>query len=72
LRGRSTFSIVKRKFGDSLWSKTDTTMVNETLAKLLAHNAVVVILEMYEKGIDPTFGTAPSANQPRAVLRFPG
>jgi hypothetical protein len=45
-------------------------MVNETLAKLLAHNVVVVIHEMYELGIDPTFGTAPLADQPRDVLRF--
>jgi transposase len=66
----STFSMVKRKFGDSLRSKTDTAMVNEALAKLLAHNLVVVIHEMYELGIDPTFGTAPSANEPRNVLLF--
>lgn len=68
----STFSVVKRVFGDSLRSKTDTAMVNEALAKLLAHNVVVVIHEMYELGIDPTFGAAPLADQPRDVLRFPG
>ena len=67
----STFSMVKRKFGDSLRSKTDTALVNETLAKLLAHNIVCVIHEMYELGIDPTFGTAPApANAPRKVLPF--
>ena len=39
----STFSMVKRKFGDSLRSKTDTAMVNETLAKLLCHNLCCLI-----------------------------
>lgn len=29
----STFSMIKRKFGDFLRSKTDTAMVNEALAK---------------------------------------
>jgi hypothetical protein len=66
----STFSMVKRKFGDSLWSKTDTAMVNEALAKLLAHNAVVVIHEMYELEIDLTLGAKPRADEPRDVLRF--
>jgi hypothetical protein len=45
-------------------------MVNETLAKLLAHDIVLVIHEMHELGIDPTFGTAPLADRPRDVLRF--
>jgi hypothetical protein len=39
----STFSMMKRKFGDSIRSKTD------------AHNLVVLIHEMYELGIDPVF-----------------
>lgn len=64
----STFSMVKRKFGDSLRSKTDTAMVNETLAKLLAHNVVVVIHKMYELGIDLSFGAAPPAHEPRNIL----
>jgi transposase len=51
----STFSMMKRKFGDSLRSKTDTAMVNETLCKVLCHNLVVLIHEMYELGIDPMF-----------------
>jgi transposase len=49
----STFSMMKRKFGDSLRSKTDVAMVNETLCKVLCHNLVVLIHEMYELGIDP-------------------
>ena len=49
----STFSAIKRKFGDSLRSKTDVAMVNETLCKVLCHNLVVLIHEMCELGIDP-------------------
>jgi transposase len=64
----STFSMVKRKFGDSLRSKTDTAMVNEALAKLLCHNIVCVIHEMYELGIEPIFGATPPANEPRNIL----
>jgi transposase len=51
----STFSMMKRKFGDSLRSKTDVAMVNETLCKVLCHNLVVLIHEMYELGINPVF-----------------
>jgi len=51
----STFSMIKRKFGDSLRSKTDVAMVNETLCKVLCHNLVVLIHEMYELGIEPVF-----------------
>ena len=51
----STFSMMKRKFGDSLRSKTDTAMMNETLCKVLCHNLVVLIHEMHELGIDPVF-----------------
>jgi transposase len=51
----STFSMMKRKFGDSLRSKTDVAMVNETLCKILCHNLVVLIHEMCELGINPVF-----------------
>ena len=51
----STFSMMKRKFGDSLRSKTDTAMMNETLCKVLCHNLVVLIHEMHELGIEPNF-----------------
>lgn len=59
----STFSMIKRKFGDSLRSKTDTAQVNETLAKVLCHNLVVLIHEMYELGIDPVFWAESSPAQ---------
>ena len=51
----TTFSMMKRKFGDGLRSKTDVAMVNETLCKILCHNLVVLIHEMCELGIDPVF-----------------
>jgi len=53
----STFSMMKRKFGDSLRSRTDVAMINETLCKVLCHNLVVLIHEMYELG-DPVLGEA--------------
>ena len=54
----STFSMIKRKFGDGLRSKTDTAMLNETLCKILCHNIVVLIHEMHELGIEPNFWVA--------------
>jgi len=45
------------RVGDSLRSKTDVAMKNETLAKLVCHNVCCVIQEMHEQGIDPTFWT---------------
>lgn len=51
----STFSMIKRKFGDSLRSRDATAMTNEALAKILCHNLVVLIHEIHELGIDPVF-----------------
>jgi transposase len=58
----STFSMMKRKFGDGLRSKTDVAMVNETLCKVLCHNLVVLIHEIYELGIEPMFWAGATAN----------
>jgi transposase len=49
----ATFSMIKRKFGDRLSSRTDTAMKNEVICKVICHNIVVVIHTMYELGIDP-------------------
>ena len=49
----STFSMMKRKFGDSLRSRTDVAMVNEALCKVLCHNLVVLIHETIELGLEP-------------------
>jgi hypothetical protein len=74
----STFSAVKRLFGDALRSKTPTAMVNEVLAKLVSFNLTCVIHEWYELGIDPTDFAPVRPNQPaasddgtRIILRFP-
>jgi transposase len=70
----SVFSMVKRKFGDSLRSKTLTALHNEALAKIVCHNLVVLVHEMYELGIAPEFGGVkdePVEDTPR-IIRFPG
>lgn len=51
----ATVSMIKRKFGDAVRSKSDVAQVNESLCKMLCHNLVVLIHEMYELGIEPVF-----------------
>jgi transposase len=55
----STFSMIKRKFGDAVRSKTDEAMVNEVLCKLVAHNLCVLIQEQHELGIETEFRPVP-------------
>jgi len=51
----STFSMIKRKFGDSLRSKTKTAQVNEALCKILCHNLCCLIQSMFEFQVQPDF-----------------
>lgn len=51
----STFSSMKRLFGSSLRSRTETAMHNEVLCKILCYNLVVLIHEMYKQDIEPSF-----------------
>jgi len=51
----STFSAVKRKFGDSVKAKNNQSMKCEVLAKVLCHNLSCLIHAMEELGIDSTF-----------------
>jgi Transposase DDE domain/SWIM zinc finger len=51
----STFSAIKRKFGDSVMSKNPTAMVNEVLCKILCHNLTCLIQEQETLGIAPVF-----------------
>ncbi len=51
----STFSAIKRKFGDSVANKTDTAMVNEVLCKILCNNLTCLIQEEETLGIAPVF-----------------
>lgn len=53
----ATFSMIKRKFGEKLRSKSHTAQVNEVLCKILAHNLCCVIQSMYELGVEPAFWT---------------
>jgi hypothetical protein len=52
----STFSAIKRKFGDSVKAKNGASMCNEVLAKFVCHNLCCPIQSMEEFGIDPSFG----------------
>ena len=51
----STFSAVKRKFGDSVRSRTETAMVNEVICKLICQNLTCLIQAQIELGIEPMF-----------------
>ena len=51
----STNGAIKRKFGETLKSKNRVAQENELLAKIIAYNLTVVIHEMYENGINPSF-----------------
>ncbi len=66
----STFSMVKRKFGDSVRSKTETAMKNEVLAKFVCHNIACCIQSAYEFGIEPILGTEWELD-PKMILKFP-
>lgn len=52
----STFSAVKRVFGDFVRSKLKPAQINEVLFKILCHNIRQVIFAMFELGLAPTFG----------------
>lgn len=51
----STFSAMKRKFGDIIRSKTPVAQRNELLLKALCHNIVCLIHEVHESGATPLF-----------------
>lgn len=54
----TAFSMIKGKFGDSVLSKSPEGQANEVLAKVLAHNIVVVGQAIHEFGIEPVFARA--------------
>ena len=51
----STFSMIKRKFGEGLRSRTETAQFNEALLKVLCHNICCLVGAMYELGVEPDF-----------------
>jgi transposase len=70
----STFSAIKRVFGDFVRSKGKTAQINEVLLKILCHNIRQVIFAIYELGITPAFpanALPASLSQPSPSLRVP-
>lgn len=63
-----TFMMVKTKFGEKLKSKKFLAQQNELLCKLIAHNIVVLIHEMYELGIEPLFCSQSPQSAPKVGL----
>lgn len=51
----AAFSALKRKFGENIRSRSPVAQVNEVLCKLIAYNLTVVVHEMFESGIAPSF-----------------
>lgn len=51
----STFAMIKRKFGDFCRCKTEKSMDNEILCKVLTHNIVCLIHEIFELKIEIDF-----------------
>jgi transposase len=63
----STFSAIKRKFGDSVKAKNDRCMRNEVLAKIVCWNLTCLIRAMQEFGVDVSFGCTNSPNPAQIV-----
>lgn len=63
--------MIKAKLRDHVRSRTDASMVNESLGKILCHNVVVVHQSIEELGIDGTFSPAAAPARP-TVVKFPG
>ncbi|MEJ2267476.1 MAG: transposase [Nanoarchaeota archaeon] len=51
----STFSMIKRKFGDFCRCRTERSQNNEIRCKVLAHNLVVLVHEIFELKLDVDF-----------------
>lgn len=51
----TVFSMIKRKFGNHLYSKSDVGQFNEILCKALAHNICVLIQEYFENCVKLNF-----------------
>lgn len=51
----STFAMIKRKFGDTLKGKHDSTKYNEIMCKVVCHNLTILAECMIQFGIHPSF-----------------
>ena len=67
----STFSAVKRKFGEGVRSKTDTAQRNEVLCKFVCQNVCCLIHAVYELGLTPRFWGR-DGEEARTIIKFPG
>jgi len=57
----TTFSMIKRKFGEALKPKSYEGQVNEVLCKVIAHNLCCLITAVHELGLAmPQTGQAPN------------
>src|SRR5262249_51855532 len=51
----TTFHMIKSKFLDHVFSKSEIAMRNEVYCKILCHNICCLIQSIYELGIEPDF-----------------
>jgi len=61
----SVFSALKRKLGENIRSRTHVAQVNEIICKLIAYNLTVVVHEMFENGIAPSFSHQTMPSNPK-------
>ena len=65
----SAVNMIKSKFGGDVFSKNPAAQENEVLVKVVCHNIVVLIHEMYELNIWPNFGEyVPELNKGPVLL----
>lgn len=64
----STFSAVKRKFGDAVRSKNNVAMANEVYCKLIAHNLCCLIMEQETLGVVPELWKGEASGADPAIL----
>jgi len=48
----TTYSMIKRKFGNNLKTRKDESQVNEILVKVICHNLAVLVQESFELGLE--------------------
>jgi len=64
----SSFAMIKRKFGDFVRCKTEKSQDNEILCKVLTHNIVCLIHEIFELNIEVDFnGIARKHSAPKVI-----
>ena len=67
----TVFAMVKAKFGDTLYGRTEGAQTTEVLAKLVAHNLCALIQSFYELGVEPSFDSLSAALRSSSpVVRF--